>query len=538
MSFADPVRDGLRRGWAVLDAGAAKLPEEAQFDVVVVGTGAGGGTTAEILARAGLRVLLVEEGPLYTSSDFRMRESDAYPQLYQESAARRTKDRAISILQGRCVGGSTTVNWTSSIRTPASTLAFWRDRFGLGGFDEAAMAPWFERAERRLSVAPWETAPNENNDLLRRGAERLGLRTGTIPRNVRGCLDLGYCGVGCPTNAKQSMLVTTIPSALDAGATLYVRARAQRLLVDAGRAAALDVEWLDGSGVRPSVRRTRVGAQHFVLAAGAIATPALLMRSGAPDPHALLGTRTFLHPVVVSSAVFDEAVGGWSGAPQSVSVDHFLENLPIDGPIGYKLETPPIHPVLFATTMAGFGAEHRKRMLEFAHTQATIALLRDGFHERSPGGRVQLRDDGSAVLDYPLDAFVLEGARRALLTMAEIQFAAGARSVLPGHEQASAYHSWRQAREAIAALPMKPLLTRLMSAHVMGGCRLGIDASRGVVDTDGVHWQLHNVSVHDGSIFPTSIGANPQLSIYAFVSRLASGLVRRLGGRAPEETRA
>ncbi len=534
MSFPDPVRDGLRRGWAVLDAGAAHLPEEAQFDVVVVGTGAGGGTTAEILARAGLRILLVEEGPLYTSSDFRMRESEAYPQLYQESAARRTKDRAISILQGRCVGGSTTVNWTSSLRTPASTLAFWRDRFGFDGFDEAAMAPWFERAERRLSVAPWAMSPNRNNDVLRRGAERLGLRTVTIPRNVRGCLDLGYCGVGCPTNAKQSMLVTTIPSALDAGATLYVRARAQRLLIDAGGAVALDVEWLDASGTR----RTRVRARHFVLAAGAIATPALLMRSGAPDPHTLLGSRTFLHPVVVSSAVFDELVGGWAGAPQSVSVDHYLEDLPIDGPIGYKLETPPIHPVLFATTMAGFGAEHRERMLAFARTQATIALMRDGFHERSPGGRVELRDDGSAVLDYPLDDFVLEGARRALLTMAEIQFAAGARSVLPGHEQASAYRSWREAREAIAALPMKPLRTRVMSAHVMGGCRLGVDASRGVVDTDGVHWQLRNVSVHDGSIFPTSIGANPQLSIYAFVTRLASGLARRLTGRTPEETRA
>src|SRR5690606_26801781 len=188
----DPVREGLRRGWSVLDAAASKLPEEAQFDVVIVGTGAGGGTTAETLAAAGLRVLLVEEGPLRSSSDFRMRESEAYPQLYQESAARRTRDGAISILQGRCVGGSTTVNWTSSFRTPASTLAYWSDRFGFEGFDEAAMAPWFERAENRLSVAPWATAPNGNNDVLRRGAERLGLRTATIARTVRGCLNLGY----------------------------------------------------------------------------------------------------------------------------------------------------------------------------------------------------------------------------------------------------------------------------------------------------------------------------------------------------------
>ncbi|MCO5099551.1 MAG: GMC family oxidoreductase [Burkholderiaceae bacterium] len=538
MRFPDPIAEGLRRGWTVLDAEAPSLPAEAQFDVVVVGTGAGGGTTAEILSRAGLRILLVEEGPLRSSREFHMRESQAYPQLYQESAGRQTKDKAIGILQGRCVGGSTTVNWTSSFRTPADTLAFWRDRFGLAGFDDSAMAPWFERMEQRLSIAPWTMAPNENNDILRRGAERLGLPSSAIARNVRGCMNLGYCGVGCPIDAKQSMLVTTIPSALDAGATLYARARAARLVFEGDRALALEIDWLDAAGTRPSGRRTRVKASHFVLAAGAIGSPALLMRSGAPDPHRLLGTRTFLHPVVVSAAVFDRIVGGWAGAPQSVYVDHFLREAPIDGPIGYKLEAPPIHPVLFATTLTGFGEAHRRRMLDFARTQATIALMRDGFHERSPGGRVELREDGSPVLDYPLDDFVLEGARRALLSMAEIQFAAGARTVQPAHELASSYGSWREAREAIAALPMKPLLTRVVSAHVMGGCRFGIDAARGIVDPDGIHWQLRNVSVHDGSVFPTSIGANPQLSIYGFAARLASGLVQRLTGREPQSAKA
>lgn len=534
MSFPDPVREGLRRGWSVLDADSPALPDQAQFDVVIVGTGAGGGMSAEILSNAGLRILLVEEGPLRSSSEFRMRESEAYPQLYQESAARKTKDRAIGILQGRCVGGSTTVNWTSSFRTPASTLAFWRTRFGLDGFDAAAMAPWFEQVERRLSIAPWMTMPNQNNDLLRRGAEQLGLRTTTIPRNVHGCQNLGYCDVGCPTDAKQSMLVTTIPAALDAGATLYARARAARLVFEGDRATGLDIEWLDAAGTRPGGRRTRVRAEHFVLAAGAIGSPALLMRSGAPDPHALLGKRTFLHPVVVSAAVFGPIVAGWAGAPQNVCVDHFLDEAPVDGPVGYKLEVPPIHPVLFATTMTGFGLGHRERMLDFAHTQATIALLRDGFHERSPGGQVEVRDDGTPVLDYRLDAFLLEGARRALLSMAEIQFAAGARAVYPAHEQASGYRSWKEAREAIAALPMKPHFTRVVSAHVMGGCAFGVDAAHGVVDPEGVHWQLRNVSVHDGSLFPTSVGANPQLTIYGFAARMANGLAQRLTGHTAE----
>lgn len=529
--FPDPIAEGLARGWRVLDASAAALPDEVDCDVAIVGTGAGGGITAEILARAGLRVLMIEEGPLKSSRDFQMRESEAYPQLYQESAARKTRDKAINILQGRCVGGSTTVNWTSSFRTPPPTLAWWQEHYGLSDFTPEALFPWFEQVERRLSIGPWLAPPNENNDLLRRGAARLGIPAPAILRNVRGCLNLGYCGVGCPTNAKQSMLVTTVPAALDAGATLYTRARASRLEVADGRVASLEVQWLDAAGLRPAGRRTRVRATHFVLSGGAINTPALLLRSQAPDPNRLVGARTFLHPTVVSAASFEQRIDGFAGAPQTIYSDFFLDGGPIDGPIGYKLEAPPIHPVLYATTLHGFGPVHAQRMKDFAHTHALIALLRDGFHPQAAGGRVELRRDGSPVLDYPLTDFVFDGARRALLSMAEIQFEAGARVVYPVHELADGYRSWPEARAAIGALPMKSLLLRVVSAHVMGGCPIAADAARGVVRPDGVHWQLANLSVHDGSIFPTSIGANPQLSIYGITARLASGLAARLTGR-------
>src|SRR5436309_8680828 len=153
-SFVDPVRAGIANGWNVIDASTLTSPLTIDADAAVVGTGAGGGVTAEILADAGLKVVLIEEGPLRSSTDFRMRESDAYPELYQESAARKTKDKAISILQGRCVGGGTTVNWTSSFRTPAVTLAYWQREFSLSGVTVAAMAPRFARMEARLSIAP------------------------------------------------------------------------------------------------------------------------------------------------------------------------------------------------------------------------------------------------------------------------------------------------------------------------------------------------------------------------------------------------
>jgi choline dehydrogenase-like flavoprotein len=526
----DPILEGLARGWRVHGGPHHALPNKLTCDVAIVGTGAGAGVTAELLTKAGLNVVLVEEGPLKSSTDFRQRESEAYPNLYQESAARKTEDKAINILQGRCVGGSTTVNWTSSFRTPSATLAYWRDHFGLGELTEDALAPWFAQAEQRLNITPWLTAPNENNDLLRRGAAKLGIPAASINRNVKGCWNLGSCGMGCPTNAKQSMLVTTIPAALDKGARLLTQTRAQELEHSNGRVTALLCVPVRQDGTRASDQIVRIEAGHFVVSGGAINSPALLKRSHLPDPHGLLGTRTFLHPVVISAATFDQKVEGWNGAPQTIYSDHFLHTQPIDGPIGYKLEAPPMHPLIFASTLPGYGQQQADMLRQFPNTHSLLSLMRDGFHEQSRGGTVKLRSDGSPVLDYPLTDFVMDGARRSFLTMAEIQFAAGALTVAPVHETAGRYTTWNQARAAIHALAMKPLLTRIVSAHVMGGCGMASDERKGVVRPDGAHWQMGNLSVHDGSLFPTSIGANPQLSIYGLVNKLATQLATRLAG--------
>ena len=530
----DPFRTGQRSGWKVIDASTLTDDRSFEADVAIVGTGAGGGTAAEILSDAGLSVVMIEEGPLATSSDFRMRESDAYPQLYQESASRKTKDKAINILQGRCVGGGTTVNWTSSFRTPEATLDYWRSAFGVEGFGVADLAPWFERAERRVNVAPWTVAPNENNDALRRGAQALGLGFGTIRRNVKGCWNIGYCGMGCPTNAKQSMLVTTIPAALARGATLLTRTRAWKLEhanARNGQISALECIGLDALGTNPTSRRITVHAKTFIAAGGAIGTPALLLRSEVPDPHGVVGKRTFLHPTVVSAALMPERIDGFAGAPQTIYSDHFLDVAP-GGPIGYKLEAPPIHPVLAAITLPGQGDAHARWMRELTHMQVVIALLRDGFHADSPGGSVALRDDGTPVLDYPLNDYFWEGARRAFATMAEIQFASGATTVMPVHASGASFNRWLDAREAIAALALAPLVAPVVSAHVMGGCPIGSDVRRAAVDPTGRYHHLDNLYVLDGSLFPTSVGANPQLSIYAITAKLASGLVARLG-RSP-----
>jgi len=529
--LADPFREGIASGWKVIDASSLAADATFEADVVIVGSGAGGGTVAEILSGAGLKVMIVEEGPLATSSDFHMLESEAYPQLYQESASRKTRDKAITILQGRCVGGGTTVNWTSSFRTPAATLDYWAREFAITGFGSSDLAPWFERMEARLGIAPWAVAPNANNEALRRGAQALRLSSGVIRRNVRGCWNLGYCGLGCPTNAKQSMLLTTIPAALSRGATLLTRTRAWKLERAGDRIASLSCIGLDQRGTDPTERRINVRAKTFVAAAGAIGTPALLKRSEAPDPHGVVGKRTFLHPTVVSMALMPDRVDGFAGAPQTVYSDHFLDSVRLDGPIGYKLEAPPLHPVLVATTLPGFGVGNARWMREFPHMQVVIALMRDGFHAQSQGGSVALRSDGTPVLDYPLNDYLWDGARRALLSMAEIQFAAGGVTVMPLHSSGALFSNWRDAKSGIGGLELAPLVTPVVSAHVMGGCALGSKPERSSVDLTGRYHHLDNLYVMDGSLFPTSLGANPQLTIYAVAAKLGSGLAERLGRR-------
>jgi choline dehydrogenase-like flavoprotein len=528
----DPYRASDAAAWRIVDASQLAQDLALEADVAIVGTGAGGGTAAEILAQGGLSVVLLEEGALKSSTDFRMRESEAYPELYQESAARKTKDKAINILQGRCVGGGTTVNWTSSFRTPEVTLRHWATEFGIKGFGVADMAPWFARMERRLEIAPWDVPPNANNEALARGAAKIGIASGLIRRNVRGCWNLGYCGMGGPVNAKLSMLVTTVPAALQLGATLVTRARAQKFVLERDRVVQLEAVAMDAAGVQPTARRITVRARAFVSAAGAIGTPALLLRSGVPDPHGILGRRTFLHPTLVSAALMLERIDPYYGAPQSVYSDHFLDTMPPEGPMGYKIEAPPVHPILGAITLPGYGAAHAAWMRDLPHLQVLLSLTRDGFHPDSPGGTVALRSDGTPVLDYPLNAYVFDAVRRAFLTMAELQFAAGATRVMPVHGDGAAYASMAQARAAIAGFALAPLVTPVVSAHVMGGAPLGPDPKRAVVDTTGRHHQLANLHVLDGSLFPTSIGANPQLSIYALTARLADGLAAALARKA------
>ncbi len=446
-----------------------------------------------------------------------------FARLYRDGGVRPTKDGAIAVVQGRTVGGSTTVNWTSSFRTPEPTLRSWHDHLGITGLDPEALAPWFEQIEQRLHIAPWETH-NRNNELLARGAEKLGWRHGVIKRNVAGCANLGYCGVGCPVGAKQSMDVTAIPDALDHAAALVTRVRAERLILSGDRVTSIEGLALDQRGIRPTGRRVWVRPQWVVVAAGAINSPALLLRSRIPDPGRRIGKRTFLQTHNYSLALMPERVDPFFGVQQSVYMDQLTWRDGVAGRAGFNMEAAGAQPVVSMNFWKGIGTEMADfaRRLPYLHT--LVSQIRDGFHPDSRGGTIHLRDDGSGVLDYPINDYIWDGVRNSYLAMAECQFAAGAESVHPACCDAQGYRSWAEARAAITALRLRSPNVFLNSTHPLGGCAMGVDPRTSVVDTFGRHHHVTNLAVIDGSVFPTSLGVNPCLSIYALAARNATAL--------------
>jgi len=507
------------RATGVITTGAELAAMNAhEVDYAIVGSGAGGGAAAAVLADAGAKVAVVEEGGHYTRKDFNMQEAWAYPALYQEHGNRATDDLAIMILQGRNVGGGTTVNWTSSFRTPPATLRLWAERHGVRDLDAATLEPHFAAAEARLDVGSGNPDDvNANNRKLMDGAAKLGWHPELIRRSVKGCARLGYCGMGCPLDAKRSSRTTFLADAVAAGADVYSDCRVTLVETDRGRAKAVVAEVLDRATDRPRGRLVVHARKGVVLAGGAINTPALLLRSHAGTDSGVVGKRTFLHPTVPLVAFYDQPIESFYGAPQSVSVHHFADR---GARVGYFFETAAAHPMLAAIAFPGYGDAQRRIAERLPFVQATLALLIDGHHD-DDGGEVSASRDGRVKLRYPLHASLREAAIDALGNMARLQLAAGAREVMTLHETPLVIRN----EADIARIGDAPFIANghtLFSAHQMGGCAMGSDPRRSVVNTRGRHHQIENLWIADGSVFPTALGVNPQISVYAHARLFAT----------------
>jgi choline dehydrogenase-like flavoprotein len=507
-------------------AGAALTPDSMHSaDVCIIGSGAGGAVAAARLAEAGFDVVLLEEGGYFAGSDFDDDETRLTSLLYADGGARATDDVAFSLLQGRSVGGGTTVNWMMTLRPQPWVMHEWEHEHGIELLSERALVPALAAVEDAIharAVPP--SLQNPANRVILDGCAALGWRTLDAKVNADGCVRAGSCGLGCRWGAKRSAAEVFVPRALAAGARVFCDVRASRIdVLERGSDAPL--KRVHATVVDRTTRegRTRicVDARIVVTAAGAVGTPALLERSGLGGGGA--GRWLRLHPTTGVFGMFDDVLYPTAGAPQTAVCAEFLEGA--DG-YGFWIETPALRPGLAAAALPGFGAVHRALMRSFTRLGPLIVLVRDGADRRRCSGDVRVDRSGRTRIRYRLGgadrARVIAGVQAAV----RLSFAAGASHALTLHADVKPLRG----EADVQALPARAWGANrigMFSAHVNGTCRMGTDPRESGCTPDGERHGVSGLYVADGSLFPTAPGVNPQAAIMALAGLVADRIIDR-----------
>lgn len=488
-------------------------------DVVVVGSGAGGGTAAGVLAGAGLDVVVLEAGEYRNEADFTHLEADAYRDMYLDGALKSTADGGIHVLSGATLGGGTVINYTTSLATPDVVRSEWDFVAGFTDvFTGAEFATSTDAVLRRLDVNKENGSPPMREQLMEKGLRELGWHVDEMPRNAVGCTQeaCGYCTMGCRIGAKRSTLHTFLQDAADNNARIVTGARVDRVIAGDGRASGVEAR------VGESV--LTVEAEAVVLAAGALNTPAILLRSGLGGPA--VGDYLRLHPVTAVWARFDHRVEPWTGILQTRYSDEFAD-LDGDG-YGFRFETAPVHP-LFPAGFIGWedGPSFKRDILGLGHLDVGGILLRDRGH-----GKVTTREDGSPVWKYKISRHDQRHIREGVKRAAQMYASAGAVELISSTMRPVRWRpgtgSLEEFMEGVDAIGYGSNRTSYFTFHQMGAARMGSDPRSSVVDELNEVHETRRLYVMDGSCFPTSSGVNPMVSIAAIAHRGATALAGRL----------
>ena len=486
-----------------------------EADVVILGSGAGGAAAAYELACRGLAGVIIEEGQYYDRSHFNGKLTEVIPKLYRSwGATVATGNAIIPVPVGCNVGGTTTINSGTCMRTPPSVLQRWREQ-GLEAFTEQAMAPWFEGVERMLSVqqATTETV-GPIGDLIDRGAAANGfLQRQPLMRNAQGCDGQGLCQFGCPTDAKQSTNVSYIPRALERGAFLFSGFRAERLQRQGNRITGVIARGENADGRPITLSLT---CQQTIVAMGSLFTPLFLRQQGVRNPH--LGRHLTLHPAGVVNALFpDRDLANSRSIPQGYGVSDWEEQgLMFEGgtiPLaGHSLLNPLV------------GQDWVRFTEDYPHTAYFGFMIRDTSEGRVRRGPRR----GLPLIRYHMNRQDFALFKRGIHALACWYLDAGAEQVLiPGLNRIVRIHN-RTELERFLRSPLKPTDFLISAYHPLGTARIAASPQDGVCDSRHRVFGYPGLSVMDGASVPTSLGANPQVTIMAMASRAANMMAREL----------
>ncbi len=490
---------------------------EIECEVVVIGTGAGGAAAAYELASRGRAVLMLEEGDFHRRSSFTGPKTRAYKTMYRDSAVTIALGNAgIPVFAGRAVGGTTVVNSGTCYRTPDRTLNRWLNELGLpSDFSPQGMDPYFQRVESMLQVAPASPLHvGAIGPLIARGADRLGYKHGLLQRNAPGCDGQGLCCFGCPTGAKRSTDVSYVPEALKLGAQLVTAARVDSIEIVGGRARGV-VATLGGEGQGGRRPVLKVKAEAVVVACGTLMTPLLLRRSRACLSSGMLGKNLSIHPASKVLALFDERVDQWKGIPQGYAIEQFAEE-------GLMFEGGSLPFDIAAVSVPWTGPRFMELIEQYRHMATFGFMIQD-----ESRGEVRQGIGRSPLVIYNLNAKDAAKMQRGVELLCEVFQAAGARRVLPlvaGADEVSSKEDLARLRSR----KLRPGDIEVTAFHPLGTCRIGMSPESSCVGPDHEAHDVEGLYVCDGSAVPTSLGANPQVTIMAMALRAAEIINARL----------
>ncbi len=464
---------------------------------VVIGTGAGGAVVAAEMAEAGIDVVLIETGRFHSSSKLGGEALATMQETYVDGAATMALGRPpIPLPLGQTVGGTTTINSGTCFRTPERILDKWAD-MGLK-VDRLALGEAFERVEERISVRPVpSTLLGGSSHVIARGAEALGLEHGPLQRNIGECRMSARCVLGCPRDAKQSMNITYVPRALTHGAMLYTGFKAEKITTREGRASGIIARSTQGG------QTLTVEADIVVSACGAIGGVPFLSKSGIDSRH--LGRHLSIHPAGKIAALMPDAVHGWRDTPQGYGIYELFDQ-------GIMFEGAFVPPELASIAFPFVGQKFTSVMEQYENIAMFGLLVAD-----DPNGRVWVGPNGRPVITYWMSKTDLERMRIGLSLLSDVFFAAGARRIflpIAGYEEQNSLDS----AKSVLQRPLDPWRLELAAFHPLGTARMSENTRDGVVKTNLESWSLPGLYVVDGSVFPTSLGVNPQLTIMAFAT--------------------